>query len=146
MMAATSFSWSCFLPCICWKSLLRSSSVKYHTVSAFFSPLKFQLLNFLSSLFSLCSHYSFFLLLLPSLLSFLSKLIAFCLSPLLFPSLLLITSYGIEFYLLQAFFCSKQFVVKQYPSALSMTKIKHNPVSSTGCYSSQTAEQAREWT
>ena len=50
MMAATSFSWSCFLPCICWKSLLRSSSFNYHTVSAFFSQVPTSQLSQLSFL------------------------------------------------------------------------------------------------
>lgn len=53
------FAWSCFLYCLCWKPLSRSSSVKYHSLnifSVFFSLLlNSQLLNFLSSLFSPCS-------------------------------------------------------------------------------------------
>lgn len=72
------------------------------TVSAFFSPIKFQLLDFLSPFSPPIP-----IILSPSLTPLISiKAIGFYLSLLLFPSFLLITSYGIEFYILQAIFCN----------------------------------------
>lgn len=103
-------------------------TVSIFSLLFFFSPIKFQLLNFLSSLFSQCSP-----IIPPPCFTpppFLSRLIALCLTPLLFPHLLLITTYGIEF--------SFPKCVKQSFPEPSLSKVKSSPVSFTECYSSQT--------